>query len=45
MFFLLNLKKKKKKKKKMTVIRCGIDFSRISKWPNNPISVNQYTDW
>ena len=31
MFFLLNLKKKKKKKKKMTVIRWGIDFSRISK--------------
>ena len=30
MYFLLNLKKKKKKKK-MTVIRCGIDFSRISK--------------
>ena len=30
MFFLLNLKKKKKKKK-LTVIRCGIDFSRISK--------------
>ena len=29
MFFLLNLKKKKKKK--LTVIRCGIDFSRISK--------------
>ena len=29
MFFLLNLKKKKKKK--MTVIRCGIDFSCISK--------------
>ena len=28
MFFLLNLKKKKKK---LTVIRCGIDFSRISK--------------